>query len=69
MEENRDFVYIYDGDLSAPEIASLTGHDITGPFDSTGNVMTVRMFSDSTINMDGFQAQPVFYVPDDGKLV
>ena len=70
MELNYDFIYVHDGSLADSEI-SLTGEmDVPlEPYISTGNVMTVRMFTDNTVVSFGFQAQATFFVRVDGKHV
>ena len=71
MELDRDYIYVYNGSLSSPEIVALTGDDSVplGPYVTTGNVMTVRMFSDGTINSLGFQARATFFIPVDGMYI
>eukprot|EP00058_Branchiostoma_floridae_P015726 XP_002601214.1 hypothetical protein BRAFLDRAFT_81990 [Branchiostoma floridae] len=58
LEDNHDRVYVYDGGTTdfALELAQLTGSSIPDPVTSTGSSMTVKLVTDHSINMKGFQA-------------
>ncbi|KAI8513410.1 hypothetical protein Bbelb_100490 [Branchiostoma belcheri] len=58
VEEDYDYVYVYDGNTTASgfQIAKLTGTTIPKPVTSTGSFMTVRLVSDTSTNQKGFLA-------------
>ena len=57
VEPMWDQVYVYDGpDTTAAEVASLDGTAIPADIVSTGNTLTVRFTSDSSMVYPGFEA-------------
>lgn len=58
MENNFDFIRIYDGNSStAPLIATLTGNTLPPAFTSTGNVLTLQITTDGATRSNGFALQ------------
>ncbi|KAI8513494.1 hypothetical protein Bbelb_101330 [Branchiostoma belcheri] len=56
VENNWDFVYLYDGNTTENQIVRLTGATMPAPVTSTGNTMLVRFTSDYSVTRQGFQA-------------
>ncbi|XP_078681767.1 procollagen C-endopeptidase enhancer 1-like [Branchiostoma floridae x Branchiostoma belcheri] len=58
VEQDYDFVYVFDGDTTDKriQIEQLTGDAIPSPVMSTGSVLTVQFISDSVETYKGFQA-------------
>ncbi|XP_078681276.1 uncharacterized protein LOC144916137 [Branchiostoma floridae x Branchiostoma belcheri] len=56
VENNWDFVYLYDGNTTENQIVRLTGATMPSPVTSTGNTMLVRFTSDYSVTRQGFQA-------------
>ena len=55
MEENYDFVLIYDGWTDADLIAHYSGFNLPPEFESTTHKMIVKLFTDSSYVETGFQ--------------
>ncbi|CAH1233054.1 CHRNA7 [Branchiostoma lanceolatum] len=58
VEEDYDFVYVFDGDTTDKrfQIEQYTGNTIPSPVMSTGSLLTVQLISDSVETYTGFQA-------------
>ena len=65
MESGYDFVHVYEGDSTDVDpLVTLTGSDIPDPIDSTGNIITIQIVSDGSVNFAGFSVDLTFV----GKL-
>ncbi len=53
VEENFDFLYIYDEDGN--EIAKLDGNSLPEPFVSSGNQLMLHFTSDGSVREQGFK--------------
>ncbi|XP_064190205.1 cubilin [Anguilla rostrata] len=52
-----DYVKIYDGDnINFPLVGAFCGSTVPAPFVSTGNFLTVRFVTDSSVSLSGFNA-------------
>ncbi|KAJ8276925.1 hypothetical protein GJAV_G00069430 [Gymnothorax javanicus] len=52
-----DYVQVFDGDnINFPLVGTFCGNTVPAPFVSTGNFLTVRLITDSSVSLRGFNA-------------
>ena len=54
MENNFDFLYVLEGDLRGTQLARYTGTTASS-LTSTGEILTLHMTTDSSMNQQGFE--------------